>query len=862
MDGYAAQDGSGAGIFGQQFDSTGAPIGAEFLVNTYTYQDQTYPDVGTDADGNFIVVWSGFDSDASGVLGQRFTSAGSQVGTEFLVNSYTFNDQERPTVAVGASGEFVVAWDSFYQDAARWGVFAQRFDSTGAFVGSEFQVNTYTSDDQTRSSISLTMSGDFVIAWESRYNDQDGDEDGVFAQRFTSAAVRTGTEFQVSTYTVNDQNRPAVAGSATGDFLIAWIGPSVSTISPTDNAFLKFYNSSGALIGSEFEIQPVACTQRFDPEVCSADDGDFVVVYSVDATDYVNDVFGQRFNSAGALAGTEFQINSYTLDSQDDPTVACDADGNFVVAWNSEDQDGYDDGVFGQRYDSAGMKLGSEFQINTYTPQAQENAASIVAGNGDFVIVWTSYDQDDGDYSGVFGQRFASGGMPLGTEFQVNTYTYARQRTADVAANASGDFVVVWQSSSQDGNYDGVFGQRYDSAGAPVGTEFQVNSYTSEDQEVPVVTLADDGRFVVVWQSYRQDGDGYGVFLQAFAASGTPEGSEFQVNTYFYGNQDGSAYVCGSDDGSRLVVVWESYGQDGDYSGIFGQGFSVDTPTATETATETLTPTSTPTATRTPTSTATATLTPTSTPSSTPTATRTATATNTPTSTVTPTRTPTGTSTPTGTPTATGTATPTSTPTATPTSTGTVTPTGTPTGTPTPTATVTPTATDTPTPTPAGPAIDGGAEVGSAVIRCSGRPNEPQGCIVICTAGPNGIFENCASGSDDDVLGIGGTNASGTCVEASHTGIDLDQLGDLPNPPPPLQDGNLVCAADRCALDVTPNPDEAGTLGGSCQLVTIAAPAPALSKAGLAVVFVLFASIAALALARRRRDLAQFLGLF
>jgi hypothetical protein len=141
-----------------------------------------------------------------------------------------------------------------------------------------------------------------------------------------------------------------------------------------------------------------------------------------------------------------------------------------------------------------------------------------------------------------------------------------------------------------------------------------------------------------------------------------------------------------------------------------------------------------------------------------------------------------------------------------------------------------------------------------------GAPNEPQGCIVICTAGPNGIFENCASGSDDDVLGIGGTNAAGICVEAGHTGIDLDQFGDLPNPPPPLQDGNLVCAVDRCALDM--NPDEAGTVAGSCQLVTIAAPAPALSKTGLAVALGLFVSIAALALMRRRRDLAQFLGLF
>jgi hypothetical protein len=114
-------------------------------------------------------------------------------------------------------------------------------------------------------------------------------------------------------------------------------------------------------------------------------------------------------------------------------------------------------------------------------------------------------------------------------------------------------------------------------------------------------------------------------------------------------------------------------------------------------------------------------------------------------------------------------------------------------------------------------------------------------------------------GSDDDVLGIGGTDAAGNCSEAGHIGIDLDDLGDPPNPPPPLQNGNLVCAVDLCALDT--DPDEDGALGGSCQLVTSVAPAPALSKGGLAVVLALFTSIAALGLVRRRRDLARLLGL-
>ena len=57
----------------------------------------------------------------------------------------------------------------------------------------------------------------------------------------------------------------------------------------------------------------------------------------------------------GALAqgirlGNEFQVNTYTTSSQDRPSVAADTDGGFVVAWTSVDQDGSEEGVFAQRF--------------------------------------------------------------------------------------------------------------------------------------------------------------------------------------------------------------------------------------------------------------------------------------------------------------------------------------------------------------------------------------------------------------------------------------------------------------------------------------------------------------------------------
>jgi predicted RNA binding protein YcfA (HicA-like mRNA interferase family) len=49
------------------------------------------------------------------------------VGAELQVNSYTPGYQTNPAVSHGPEGDFVVVWQSYYQDGSRWGVFAQRF---------------------------------------------------------------------------------------------------------------------------------------------------------------------------------------------------------------------------------------------------------------------------------------------------------------------------------------------------------------------------------------------------------------------------------------------------------------------------------------------------------------------------------------------------------------------------------------------------------------------------------------------------------------------------------------------------------------------------------------------------------------
>ena len=65
-----------------------------------------------------------------------------------------------------------------------------------------------------------------------------------------------------------------------------------------------------------------------------------------------------------------FQVNTYTTDIQDDPSVGLGADGDFVVVWHSDGSSGTDSSSFsiqGQRYASDGSPVDGEIQVNAHT---------------------------------------------------------------------------------------------------------------------------------------------------------------------------------------------------------------------------------------------------------------------------------------------------------------------------------------------------------------------------------------------------------------------------------------------------------------------------------------------------------------
>ena len=346
------QDGSSYGAFGQRYEASGAPRGGEFRINTYTTGLQGWPRGAVGRRGDFVLVWGSVeDGSGNSIHGRRYDTAGNPIGAEFQVNTFTTGQQSFPSLGRASDGRFVVNWRSEGQDGSDYGIAARRFDASGAGLGSDFLMNTYSTSLQYHSDIAVGPNGDFVGVWAD-FNGLEGSGAAIFGQRYDASGNRLGGEFQVNSYTTGNQLRTSVSVSPAGGFVVSW--------------------------GSQFG----------------------------DGSGYA--VMARRFDAAGNALGNDIVVNTYTTGHQDSHVgqqVVHDARGNFIVSWSGPGN-GDSFGVFAQRFHASGARRGGEFRVNTYTPgfQMVPTLASDAVGN--FVVTWMSGAGQDGSDYGIYAQRF------------------------------------------------------------------------------------------------------------------------------------------------------------------------------------------------------------------------------------------------------------------------------------------------------------------------------------------------------------------------------------------------------------------------------------------------------------------------
>jgi Ca2+-binding RTX toxin-like protein len=382
---------------------------------------------------------------------------------------------------------------------------------TGALIPSdEFAVATNTANNQQRVSVAGLGDGGFVAVWVS-LDPVTGDSGigGIVGQRFDERGNRVGTEFSISADAIFQPTEPQVIGLEDGGYVVTWANDDPASADPHLGIVAQRFDAQDSKLGSQFLVNTRTQGVQIRPSIEAFADGGFIIAWaSTDPAigDSDRGISGQRFDSAGDRVGGEFLINTATSGLQFVPEIGRLADGGFVVAWSSPDPANpafLANAPRAQRFDGAGNAVGGEVVVNQFSPGFL--FALDVAGlaDGGYVVTWLSSASEHGN-TVIAGRRFAAEGNPLGGEFIVSTHSPGGVGEPTVAALDDGGFVVTWQSvtpATGDLDSDGIAGQRYDAQGNRFGTEFLVNVTTALAQRSPAVTALADGGFAVVWET-------------------------------------------------------------------------------------------------------------------------------------------------------------------------------------------------------------------------------------------------------------------------------------------------------------------------------------------------------------------------
>ncbi len=351
------------------------------------------------------------------------------------------------------------------------------------------------------------------------------------------------------------------------------------------DVFMRVFDSGGGSLLGPVKVNTTdEQNQRF-AKVAIAPDGTFLVIWQsfeqVAPGVFYAKIRSQAFDSTGQPAPSEQLLSTVetNLQTEAHANVAALTGGGYVVvweSWNSADPTDSTYSIQGRMVGADGIPSGSQFQVNSLMTGVFETYPSVTGlADGGFLATWSNPQ--------IQARRFMSDGTPAGNDFQVNTFVGSFRDQTDVATNEDGRVLVVWRDD-EDGDGTEIRGRLYNPALTPLGPDFRINTYVTDDQTVPQVAGYGKAGFFVVWRSFGSSGPDAAPFSiegRIVTAADAFAGPQFLVNQYTSNSQENPG-IGGR--GGYVAMAWMSrenevvmgqviLGQFWNICGIFCDGF-------------------------------------------------------------------------------------------------------------------------------------------------------------------------------------------------------------------------------------------------------------------------------------------------
>lgn len=318
--------------------------------------------------------------------------------------------------------------------------------------------------------------------------------------------------------------------------------------------------------------QQVVATGRAiqNPQVAVAGTGDFMIVWGDFRGSQGFEIFARLFEASGQPKGPAFVVPGDPGGHQILPQVAADEQGHFVVVWQGGlftggsvpalGGDGDGPGVFAQRFDRNGARLGSTLRLSRTKAGDQLTPNVAMASDGSFVAVWQDCTGTQRRCSELHVGRFTAVGERKGAELEIPVLTASFYLDGSPVPNPlphvaiePGGFVVGW--TEQEACYKFEYEQypvvvHYTDSGQPLGERYRLDDGACDDGtgwHLAALTASRTGSSAAFFNGQRSS-------IQLFRPDGEPAGPRKVV-----GRQTACCEFIGDaameTDGS-FAVVW------------------------------------------------------------------------------------------------------------------------------------------------------------------------------------------------------------------------------------------------------------------------------------------------------------------
>lgn len=232
-------------IWGRSFDPDGAPRGGDFAINSTPADGQRAAAVAIAPNGDVVVAWGGVvPGDAEGVAFARLTINGVALGAgdERPYDLPEYDIQSNPTVAAGAAGEFVLAWESAAADGARYRLLARGYSADGAALGEPFELRPASAAPLRDPALAFAAGG-LAAAWAER--DAGESQGRIWLRGFELPGAPLAAPVELSLPGAADRYGPSLAALPSGGLAVAWADATTQSAGAPVGVALRLLDATG-----------------------------------------------------------------------------------------------------------------------------------------------------------------------------------------------------------------------------------------------------------------------------------------------------------------------------------------------------------------------------------------------------------------------------------------------------------------------------------------------------------------------------------------------------------------------------------------------------------------------------------------